>query len=122
MFAQLLISGQTPNEKLGMTVHYVADGTLHSAMLACSRSHGSHTGFAIAEEFEKVSSSFQVAKKVIVTATDSAANMMKAFSLYRLPSDDGEKEFEDCDSDNEEEVDVNVVYVLLFQMVMIMDS
>ena len=77
-------------------------------MLACCRFRGSHTGFAIAKEFEKVLSSFQVAKKVIVTVTDSTANMMKAFSLYRLPSDDGEKEFEDCDSDNEEEVDVNV--------------
>ena len=87
----------------GMTAHYIADGTQHSAMLACSRFRGSHTGFAIAKEFEKVLSSFQVAKKEIVTVTDSAANMMKAFSLYRLPSD----EFEDCDS-NEEEVDVNV--------------
>lgn len=33
---------------------------------------------------------------------------MKAFSLYRHPSDDGEKEFEDCDSGNEDEADTLV--------------
>ena len=48
-----------------------------------------------------------MANKVIVTITDSAANMMKAFSLYQLPSDDGKKEFDYCDS-NEEEVDISV--------------
>jgi len=50
--------------------HYIADGTLQSVILPCSCSRGSHTGFATAEEFEKVS----------VTLTDSAANIMKVFT------------------------------------------
>ena len=36
----------------GMTVHYISDWSLHSAMLACSRFRESDTGFAIADEFE----------------------------------------------------------------------
>jgi len=33
-----------------MTAHWIADETLHSAMLACSHFRGSHIGFVIAGE------------------------------------------------------------------------
>jgi len=49
-------------------------------------------GFATAEESEKV----------LVTVTESAANMMKVFNSPVMTTKD---EFEGCDSDNEEEVD-----------------
>ncbi len=89
-----------------MTVHYISDWSQYSAMLACSRLRGRHTGYAIAEEFENILSSLQIADKVLLTVTDSASNMIKAFSLPGFQDEDvdgdDDNEFEN-DSDNEEE-------------------
>ena len=80
----------------GMTAHHVADRSIKSAMFACSRFHGSHTGDAISEQFEKIVASFEISNKVLFMITDSASNMMKAFSLP------GFEEEDDDDSENDE--------------------
>ena len=89
----------------GVTVHYVTDWCLQSAMLACTRFRGSHTGDAIAEEYERIIMSFQLNQKILLTVTDSASNMMKAFSLPGFV-DDAENEDDgsvDLISDDETE-------------------
>ena len=83
-----------------MTAHYVADWSLKSAMLACSRFHGSHTADAIAEEFETSIASFQISRKVAYTITDRASNMIKAFSL---PGFSAQRDDSDDDSEVEDE-------------------
>ena len=89
----------------GVTVHYVTDWCLQSAMLACTRFRGSHTGDTIAEEYERIITSFQLNQKILLTVTDSASNMMKAFSLPGFV-DDAENEDDgsaDLISDDETE-------------------
>ncbi len=44
-----LWTNQQMRSYFGMTVHYISDWSLYSAMLACSRFRGRHTGYAIAE-------------------------------------------------------------------------
>ena len=88
----------------GVTGHFITDWTLYSVMLACTRFSGSHTGDAIADKFQDVTSSFEISEKISHVVTDNASNMLKAFSL---PG------FEDChdntdegdDSDNEDGAD-----------------
>ena len=53
-------------------------------MLATYQFRGSHTGEAIKEEFQKAMASFEVSSRVSFTVTNSAANMLKAFSLPGL--------------------------------------
>ena len=76
-------------------------------MLACSRFHGSHTGEAILEEFLKCIAGFNITSKVSYIVSDSAANMVKEFSLPGFEElgidsnqdDDDDNDFEDLDTD-----------------------
>ena len=61
---------------------------MQSVMLACSRFHGSHTGDAIAEEYETVVTSFHLTHKLSFVITDSASNMIKAFLLHGFEEDE----------------------------------
>ena len=49
-------------------------------MLSCSRFCGLHTADATMDRFESVISEFDIFTKLTFTVTDSAANMLKAFS------------------------------------------
>ena len=66
---------------LGITAHVVSDFQLHSAVLACSRFHGSHTADSIFSQYSTVVSTYEINKSVFYLVTDNAANMVKAFSF-----------------------------------------
>ena len=78
---------------------------MQSVMLACSHFHGSHTGDAIAEEYERVVASFHLTQKLSFVITDSASNMIKAFSLPGFEEDAEclEDEVESDESEEEQE-------------------
>ena len=92
----------------GMTVHYITDWCLQSVMLACSRFRGSHTGDAISEEYEKIMASFQISNKVSFIISDSASNMIKAFSLPGFEEEYDDNLEDESDDDSEEEGRENV--------------
>ena len=50
-------------------------------MLACTWFPGSHTADATAEQFDKTTAMFDLTNMISYIVTDSAANMLKAFSL-----------------------------------------
>ena len=68
---------------IGITAHFIneSEWSLESVMLACSHFKGSYTAEAINEKFQKELISFEILSKVSFIVTDSAANMIKAFSL-----------------------------------------
>ena len=68
---------------ISITAHFIneSEWSLESVMLACSHFKGSHTAEAINEKFQKELISFEILSKVSFIVTDSAANMIKAFSL-----------------------------------------
>ena len=53
-----LWSNRQMRSYFGITPHFIMDWSMQSVMLACSHFHGSHTGDAIAEEYERVVASF----------------------------------------------------------------
>jgi hypothetical protein len=69
---------------LGITVHFIDDKTLqmHSAILACRRFKGSHTGDAIGHMISDLLREFGISKKVQNIVTDNAANFAKAFHYF----------------------------------------
>lgn len=84
----------------GITAHFIVEWSLKLVML-------SHTAEAITEEFQKAMASFEISSKVSFTVTDSAANMLKAFSLLGFEklsneeSTDSENDCGDSSLDNE---------------------
>ena len=92
----------------GMTAHYITDWCLQSVMLAGSRFRGSHTGDAISEEYEKIMASFQISNKVSFIISDSASNMIKAFSLPGFEEEYDDNLEDESDDDSEEEGRENV--------------
>ena len=54
----------------GMTAHFIMDWSMQSVMLTCSRFHVSHTGNAIAEEYERVVASFHLTQKLSFVITN----------------------------------------------------
>ena len=95
---------------LGITAHFIneAQWSLESVMLACSRFKGSHTAEAINEKFQKEIISFEILSKVSFVVTDSASNMIKAFSLpgfEKLSENDLEKDETEEDEMEEDEMD-----------------
>ena len=75
------------------------DWTLKSAMLACKRFKGRHTGENIEEVYNEIVSAFDVTSKVSAVITDNAANMVKAFALPGYPSQETSEDNELCDED-----------------------
>ncbi|KAE8281748.1 hypothetical protein D5F01_LYC19131 [Larimichthys crocea] len=69
---------------LGITAHWLGNGegglVLKSALLACNRFSGSHTGERICEEFEQICEEYKIKKMLLHIICDNAANMRKAFS------------------------------------------
>ena len=65
----------------GITAHFITscDWDL-KFMLSCSHFRGLHTADAIMDRFQTVISEFDIFTKLTFTITDSAANMLKAFS------------------------------------------
>ena len=86
----------------GITAHFIpnSDLCLKSAMLACCRFRGSHTADAIMEQFQKTTAEFGIISKLSFIVTDSASNMLKAFSLPGF-----DKVTEKTDSEEEEDSD-----------------
>ena len=89
----------------GVTVHWLmtsADDSLSlkSALLACSRFKGSHTGERICEEFQQVCEDFKLRKKLDHIICDNAANMKKAFTTC-FPGQEEEEDLDDADMWND---------------------
>ena len=82
-----LWSNRQMRSYFGMTAHFIMDWSMQSVMLACSCFCGSHTVDAIAEEYERVVASFHLTQKLSFVITDSASNMIKAFSLPGFEED-----------------------------------
>ncbi len=120
-----LWSSRQMRSYFGMTAHFVVDWQLRSAMLSCTRFHGSHTGYAIADEFEKTIASFNLTKKISFTVSDSASNMMKAFSLpsfevetENASDDDYDDEPDNPDPDGDAYTDLSSQHVPCFAHVL----
>ncbi|XP_060753962.1 uncharacterized protein LOC132864530 [Neoarius graeffei] len=83
---------------LGVTAHWLDIGegglVLKSALLACNRFSGSHTGERICEEFEQICDEYQIKRKLLHIICDNAANMRKAFSTC-FPQHGDEEDDED---------------------------
>ena len=90
---------------LGVTVHYLRDWTMQTAMLVCKRFRGSHTGENISKEFQQLVEDYDVSSKVSYIVTDNASNMKQAFSFpgYSLkrPNDD-DSDYDDCGDSGDE--------------------
>ena len=113
---------------IGITAHFIneSEWSLESIMLACARFKGSHTAEAINEKFQKEAITFGILSKISFIVTDSAANMIKAFSLPcfepELPEEssdsDDDEMVDDCDSDTSEllyhEIDETCQHVRCF--------
>lgn len=86
---------------LGVTAHWLNsdDDSLHlkSALLACNRFRGAHTGERICEEFEQICEEYKMKKKLDHIICDNAANMKKAFITCFLGQ---ENEGDDDDLDD----------------------
>ena len=65
---------------LGMTGYFVDDWTLKSSILSCTRFNGRHTADNIYTHYDEIIRIFDI-QKVSHIIPDSAANMIKAFSL-----------------------------------------
>ncbi len=83
---------------LGITLHYITQHT-SPAMLACKRFSGRHTAETIHQEYEEAIACFDIATKIHIITTDSAANMIKAFALPGYSSEPPE-DSEDEDPDD----------------------
>ena len=102
---------------MGITAHYIVEFELSTAMLACSRFCGSHTREAIYECYKEIIDEFQITSKILSTVTDSASNMIKAFSLHGYKSDSNTDDNEDVVEDvqpvlvNDKDSDSTAVFV-----------
>ena len=66
---------------MGITGHYILEFELQTALLSCKRFRGAHTGEAIFECYQDIIDEYKILSKTLSTVTDSASNMIKAFSL-----------------------------------------
>ena len=66
---------------IGITAHYIYDWKLEQTMLACKRFNGHHTADNIVTQYEDKIINFGICSKFGHIITDSASNMVKAFSL-----------------------------------------
>ena len=91
-----------------ITGYFVKDWTLSSVMLACTRFCGRHTVDYVLQQYEDTMAKYQISHKVSHIVTDSASNILKAFS-FNLPgfdsSPDDEHDYKDQDNLSDEEAD-----------------
>lgn len=66
---------------MGITGHYVKDWSLSSVNLACHRFRGRHTADNILQQYEDTLAMFEISDQISHLVTDSASNMLKAFSF-----------------------------------------
>ena len=106
------VSNRQLRSYIGITAHFIneSEWSLESVMLACSHFKGSHTAEAINEKFQKELISFEILSKVSFIVTDSAANMIKAFSLpcFKELSEDS---FDSEDDEMGDDCDVHYIPV-----------
>ena len=86
-------------------MHVIVDYEMKSAMLACQRVKGRHTGENIAQHYEDVISTYPLNNTRITIVTDNASNMVKAFALpgfeiERVTDSDDDSEVESDDDDD----------------------
>ena len=86
---------------IGVTAHCIVEFKMVTELLACRRFHGSHTGEAILEFFEEIIDEFQISSSILSTITDSASNIVKAFSLPGYNSN-----YSSANSDDDEDYDM----------------
>ena len=94
---------------MGVTCHFIVNLTLMSVLLTCQRFYGSHTGESIYRCYEQVVSEFEINKKIPAVVTESASNMVKAFTLPGYSVDVDEEEDEDHSDLQPTTVDVDDV-------------
>ena len=87
---------------LGITAHFIRDWNLQSCALACKRLRGRHTAENIYSLYEEVIASFKLADQVMHITTDSASNMLKAFSLPGYEDDSPPDDPEDPDDEGDD--------------------
>ena len=86
---------------LGVTVHFITEFCLMSAMLACHFS-GSHTGEFILQYYMEIEKEF-ISGKVDNIITDNGSNMLKTFHLLEVENEPTTSS-DSTDSDDEEEL------------------
>ena len=100
----------------GITAHYILDWKLIYLVLGCIRFKGRHTAEKIYQHYEDIILQFGLGNKVRHIVTDTASNMVKAFSLpgyeeeiqeNEIISDeeDDEHDLEECDSESSTLID-----------------
>ena len=93
-------SSRSMRSYIGITAHWMQDYTLQSAMLACQRFTGSHTGEKIITSFNEITAEYSISGKLLTIVSDSAANMVKAFTFpWAELESDSSSEDEDGDTD-----------------------
>ena len=99
---------------LGITGHFIHNGSLRTVMLACKRVRGRHTADTILQHYEEVIQTFNLTSKISHITTDNAANMKCAFGVKlaqqlspeSTDSDSDTDCFSDSDSDSSDTEDV----------------
>lgn len=107
---------------MGVTCHFIVNFTLMSVLLTCQRFCGSHMGESIYRCYEQVVSEFEINKKIPAVVTDSASNMVKAFTLPGYYVDVDEEEDEDHSDLQPTTVDVDNVAEFIEAGSMICDT
>ncbi len=84
---------------VGITAHFIAEWSLESVLLSCSRFFGRHAGDNIFQKYEEVLDCFGIRQKIASVTTDNASNMIRAFSLPGLEDNTNEDDSEDDEMD-----------------------
>ncbi|KAI6652418.1 Zinc finger BED domain-containing protein 4-like [Oopsacas minuta] len=77
-----LWSSRDMRSYVGITGHFIEDFKLKSVMLACRRFKGPHTAENILLNYQQVTCSFNIERKITTIITDDAVNMIKALQLF----------------------------------------
>ncbi|MGH0162090.1 UNVERIFIED_CONTAM: hypothetical protein FKN15_042250 [Acipenser sinensis] len=104
-FCTELRSSRDMRSFIGITGHFIMDYTLESVMLACWRFRSVHTADNVYRTYEEAIEVYNMADKVSGLVTDTAANMVKAFTIFPPLN------VQNGDEDQDEAVDIEVVSV-----------
>nr|XP_023696970.1 zinc finger BED domain-containing protein 1-like [Paramormyrops kingsleyae] len=93
-------SNRSMRSFFAMTGNFISNFTLQNVMLSCQRFKGRHSTDSICAVYEDILSTYEIKNKVSFIVTDSASNIIKAFTLFpSVTVVDGEEEEQDDTSD-----------------------
>lgn len=90
---------------IGITVHFIMNWKLHTALLTCKRFSGRHTADNIVAQYEEAIKNFYITQKVFNILTDNVSNMIKALTFPGLQSSHKSDPESKLDSDSDTDLE-----------------